>query len=724
MLIYILKFSACLAIFMAFYNLFLEKTSIHNFKRFYLLIIVVLALGIPLITFIQYVEPVVNTATFKEIPQINSELQAIYQPTLLDYLPQILWSIYGLGVLVFGINFLRNLAQIISKIKQNPKHRIGSFTNVLVLDLIIPHTFFNYIFLNKIKYETQQIPEEVLLHEKTHATQKHSLDVLFIELLQIVFWFNPLIYFIKHSIKLNHEFLADQAVLKQGIQPSSYQHILLAFSSDALEPKLANAINYSSIKKRFTVMKTHTSKQKIWLRSLLLLPLIALMLYGFSETKVVEKPIIQTTSLSQTTQKVIDSNPEKDAYYKNVTFQFRDKNKKIISTKKYSELTEAEKKSLILPPSKPDKKTPSQSEFNSWKDSKIYGIWLDEKRISNNLLNTYQPQDFSLYYVSKLEKNAVNYGKHYYQIGLYTDTYYEQLYGKGVQPLSEGVIISITVNDSTQTSATTEEVEEYNKLAKQYNAQPENERVVKLKDLKRLEYLFNKMSKEQKVVAEPFPNCPPSPPPAPDAPKVMKGNNVPPPPPIPANATPEQKNKMQEVIDNYNTQIPPPPPPPKSPLDFVMDISKENAKFFYKGNEISSEKAIETVKKNPKININAQKSGSEQPQVYLSEKPITINTQGKSDEVVMINGKTAKDNRIQLTKNELFNAKLTIKNGEIVKFIFKIPGVNTEPISGNTLNSKAKSNLENVANNTAIQLFMIKDSNNNVHPPILISIIE
>src|SRR5690606_9653876 len=107
-------------------------------------------------------------------------------------------------------------------------------------------------------------------------------------------------------------------------------------------------------------------------------------------------------------------------------------------------------------------------------------------------------------------------------------------------------------NDTIQQQATTEEVEEYNKLAKQYNAQPENERVVKLKDLKRLEYLFNKMSKEQKVVAEPFPNCPPSPPPAPDAPKVMKGNNMPPPPPMPANATPEQKNKMQKVIDNYN----------------------------------------------------------------------------------------------------------------------------------------------------------------------------
>jgi len=108
--------------------------------------------------------------------------------------------------------------------------------------------------------------------------------------MQILFWFNPLIYFIKHSIKLNHEFLADNAVLKQGIASSTYQNTLLAFSSNAAEPKLANAINYSSIKKRFTVMKTHTSKQAFWLRNLILLPLLAILIYSFSEKRVIEKP--------------------------------------------------------------------------------------------------------------------------------------------------------------------------------------------------------------------------------------------------------------------------------------------------------------------------------------------------------------------------------------------------------------------------------------------------
>jgi hypothetical protein len=194
-----------------------------------------------------------------------------------------------LGVLLFTFKFLKNLSGIIFKIKRNPKFKNQSFVNVLLQDLVIPHTFLSYIFLNKHKFETHQIPKEVLLHEETHAKQKHSLDVLFIELLHILFWFNPFIYFIKRSIKLNHEFLADQAVINNGITPSTYQQILLAFSSNASEPQLANAINYSSIKKRFTVMKTHTTKKALWLRSFILLPLLGILIYSFSEKKVVEK---------------------------------------------------------------------------------------------------------------------------------------------------------------------------------------------------------------------------------------------------------------------------------------------------------------------------------------------------------------------------------------------------------------------------------------------------
>ena len=160
------------------------------------------------------------------------------------------------------------------------------------------------------------------MHEETHAKQKHSLDILFIEFMQILFWFNPIIYLIKNAIKLNHEFLADQAVINKGIQPSKYQHILLAFSSNATEPQLANAINYSSIKKRFTVMKTKTSKQTFWLRSFILLPLLAFLIYSFSDKVTVEKERKESTTFEK---KRLDTEPILEISYNPDVFKLNGK---------------------------------------------------------------------------------------------------------------------------------------------------------------------------------------------------------------------------------------------------------------------------------------------------------------------------------------------------------------------------------------------------------------
>ncbi len=298
--LYILKSVSCLALFFAFYKVFLERTSIHNFKRFYLFGILILSFVVPLITFTIYVDvaPTLTSFTAKNLQIVASESQEAT-----NYWPYILWSIYGLGVLFFSLKFYRNLFTLIQKIRQNPKYRKKHFINILLKETVIPHTFFSYIFLNKLQFENDEIPREVILHEQAHAIQKHSLDILFVEFLQIIFWFNPLFYFIKRSIKLNHEFLADQAVLKAGTETSAYQKILLAFSSNAHTPALAHSINYSSIKKRFTVMKTHTSKRSIWFRSFLILPLLSLLIFGFSSQEIVQKQVEKTKEAKEPIQK-------------------------------------------------------------------------------------------------------------------------------------------------------------------------------------------------------------------------------------------------------------------------------------------------------------------------------------------------------------------------------------------------------------------------------------
>jgi len=609
MLSYLLKSGVCLAVFYLFYKLLLEKEPIHFFKRIYLLGGLVLAFAIPLITF----TTVVEVEPVEYIPYIISEIPVDQQTTAeitpINYWPIILWTVYGFGVVVFGLKFFINLLQIGIKVRRNTKKKVNQFTHVLLQNLTTPHTFFSYIFLNKQRYIQHQIPQEVFWHEETHAKQKHSFDVVLVEILQVVFWFNPLLYYIKKDIKLNHEFLADRAVLNKGVSLNAYQEILLAFSSNQTEPQLANALNYSSIKKRFTIMKTKTSKKSVWIKSLILLPLIAVLVYSFSEQKVVEiEKFKETTAQSINTNLTINNieilihkdgnylvneiqtsidnlkkrfneiNPDitiqdkenitvniytdlntkmasvtdlkmvlreygikkvnisgarnvinqngsyskpdfqdKATYYQNVTFIFRDANKNIISTKKYTELTDEEKRKLLPPRKVPTKKSPTQNQLNEWKNSKKYGVWLDGKRIENKLLNDIKPNEIVLFYNSKLAKNAINYGKHYYQIGLYTDKKFDELYKDGIKPLGKGVEIVSTehsrmmIQRNSQTKATTKEIVEYNKLAKEYNKQPEYRRIIKLKDLNRLEYIFNKMTTKQKNNAEPFPNLPPPP---------------------------------------------------------------------------------------------------------------------------------------------------------------------------------------------------------------------
>ena len=748
MIVYIIKLSACLGIFLAFYKLFLEGENMHQFKRFYLVGIVLTSIVIPFITFTDYIESLPVSESYGSISAlpIGNASTAIESST--NFLPILLWSIYGLGVILFGLKFGYNLFKIIFKIKKNPKQKTSNFINVLLTDLVTPHTFFSYIFLNKHKYETYQIPKEVLLHEQTHAKQKHSIDILLIEIIQVIFWFNPLIYFTKNSMKLNHEFLSDKAVLSKGIEAKNYQQILLAFSTNQKESQLANAINYSSIKKRLTVMKTHTSKSKIWLRSIVLLPLLALTLYSFSDRKEVVKEFSSESTDSPNTARSIDINVFDNGTYEVDGITATKKSFVSVINQLHKDITPEIRNQII------------NIHVNNGKAVSDEEVWF----IYNSVLD---------------------YGFH--RIVAYNQ---EIIRAKGNKPFaitSTDTQKRTKVISENQDGASRELMKEYDKLAKHYNMQSQENMRVKKTDVERMKYIYGLMSAKQKKSAEPFPNIPP--PPAPKAPKAPKANKQeqalppPPPPPIPKTATPEQKIKYQKVINEYNkkytvkngmvSENPPPPPPPipknatdaekkkynkaikqykqktekrnkvkandtkqlkeqklayaearaaklkiekgelvrvrelqskervlklkteqlaykearvaklktekdelaqvrelqskervsklkdeklaykeaqiaklstekrlasikeiqppKSPLDFVIDMAKKDAKFFYKEKEISSDEAIKLLKKSPEMNINNKKSKSGTPLVYISKKPMVIGTKGKSE---------------------------------------------------------------------------------------------
>ncbi|MEP2688597.1 M56 family metallopeptidase [Maribacter dokdonensis] len=306
--IYLLKSTACMGIFLVFYKLLLEKESMHHFKRFFLLTALIFSLIIPQIVFTEYIEAeptpaVTQVLTINEQPEVIPIVHEMEESPM--NWPLILYTLYGLGVVIFGFRFLYNIAKLWIRVRSNTQIKFNFLVKVLLKEELPPHTFLRYIFLNKQKFESKSIPAAVLLHEETHAKEWHSLDVLFIELLQVLFWFNPLIYVFKKSIKLNHEFLADSAVIKGQENQLHYQNTLLSYlSNDNFHTHqsvgIANAINYSSIKKRIIIMKKQTSKRGILIRSLLILPLLSLMLYGFSQRNVVSKNTIKDINIEIT----------------------------------------------------------------------------------------------------------------------------------------------------------------------------------------------------------------------------------------------------------------------------------------------------------------------------------------------------------------------------------------------------------------------------------------
>ncbi|MDH7912046.1 M56 family metallopeptidase [Winogradskyella sp. SYSU M77433] len=428
---YIFKFSACLVVFWLLYALLLERQTMHHFKRFYLLGAFALSLAIPALTITEYVEPV---AMDYDVSDMYIPFEAEFVELPAEKIPEftletILWAVYTLGVILLSIRFLVNLIRLYKRISDHPKHKKQSLIYVLLSEYRIPHSFFKYIFVNQKRFEEDQIPNEVILHEEAHAKQLHSVDILLVEFLQIIFWFNPLVYVLKHHIKLNHEFLADDAVLQQGANTKVYQNILLQFSSSTGSHQLSSAINYSSFKKRFTVMKTQTSKTRIWLSTLLLLPITALLFYSFAEREYVEKDQDLLDSIKQELEKAdklnmvyIDSASEALMQeYRDFIVKYKATNVIIGDTYNraviiYEDImNDTQRASVEKYPnrmvpemnlSKVKARKPSSSQFEAFKNAEEYAIWIDGKHVPNSALNNYSVDDFVHFTGSIVHKNA------------------------------------------------------------------------------------------------------------------------------------------------------------------------------------------------------------------------------------------------------------------------------------------------------------------------------
>ena len=444
MIDFLIKSTICLFAFLGFYHLVLEREKMHQFNRFYLLGSIVISLVIPFVTFeiieiipiVENIEPLsLNTipTTFNE--NLIQE-SVIHLKERINYTPYVLWGLYGLITFILITRFVINYSKLISKSKSNPIVKYKNAKLVLLDEKTLPHTFLNFIYINFEDYNNRNIEDELYTHELVHVNQKHTLDILFIEVLKVIFWFNPLFIFFKKAMQLNHEFLADEEIVKTYNNVPFYQNLLLQKGIGTQTIYLASNLNYLVTKKRLIMMTKSTSQTIAVLKKIAIIPILTGLVYFFCIEIVAQEKISSgkseikkdnSTSKSETfvkqaqerkveylTYKVSDEEYYKDVicvYYENVDGNDIKKwpTENIIFSKKYQELSKNEIGELEILKFRQEpivKKSPTQKEINNFKNSKKYAIWIDGVHVDNAKLNNYKLSDFASFSGSVILKNA------------------------------------------------------------------------------------------------------------------------------------------------------------------------------------------------------------------------------------------------------------------------------------------------------------------------------
>ena len=184
-------------------------------------------------------------------------------------------------LLIFRV-LLNSLLVIIKAAKNIPEY--NKEVKLFVLsDKNISYSFFRNIFIGQTADSDEQ--ERILAHEKVHALQMHSIDVLYMEILSGIFWFNPLVWWYRKEIKNVHEYLADQGALESGFSRKQYQITLLEHLIGSASLSITNNFNYSLIKNRIAMMNKEKSGRKNTWKVLLLIPLSLLIVLAFACTQ-------------------------------------------------------------------------------------------------------------------------------------------------------------------------------------------------------------------------------------------------------------------------------------------------------------------------------------------------------------------------------------------------------------------------------------------------------
>jgi len=277
---YILQTVVFQLLFLVVYDLFLRRETFFNYNRIYLLFTALLSLVLPFIQ-IDSVKSIVTQNYRILLPEIIlGDINNVRTTTIaIETVNQsVYWSwslILYLGMCFAALLLAYKIIQIIRLILTSQRYKKGRLVIVRLAKSNAAFSFFNYVFLGEEIDEKDH--EAIFKHEQIHVLQKHTLDLLFFEILRVLFWFNPLIYLYQNRIANVHEFIADNKASKNNNK--KYYENLLSQIFNVKQISLVNPFfKQSLIKKRIIMLQKSKSKKRNLIKYAFLLPVLVCML--------------------------------------------------------------------------------------------------------------------------------------------------------------------------------------------------------------------------------------------------------------------------------------------------------------------------------------------------------------------------------------------------------------------------------------------------------------
>ena len=296
--LYLIKSAVWLTGFALVFLFILRNERYFRLNRIYLLSGIAASIVFPLYTWHYTVILPVQDA-FLATTGITTGAIAPAAPPI----PIYFWF-YVVGIAGLALRMIWQTGKVVHKLRKAGYVKTGSVKLVRTTEYDASFSFFSYVFVNPSITDIET--KEIVNHEREHIGQRHWFDLLLVELLCMLQWFNPFVWIYARLIRQNHEYLADEMALQRTSNPAIYQATLLNQLLGAPVISLANSFNYSLNKKRFKMMKKKIDSPFRKLKMLLVLPFVSMVFYAFAEPAYITSEPVPLTDKNTTVVEVLN----------------------------------------------------------------------------------------------------------------------------------------------------------------------------------------------------------------------------------------------------------------------------------------------------------------------------------------------------------------------------------------------------------------------------------